>query len=1025
MVRKLLVAMVGHSILCAGACLWAEDAVKEAPESVAAREQAQAYFEDDQPRKAVAILAAAATHDPQNRVLAAMLYAGLRDHLWHFPVAPPIKHGGAVNVLVFNRDGSKLASGAADGEVSISSTDSLDEAGAAAGHVSLPKAESAIVGLSFSRDGARLAVVARDSGVQIWDVAEKKVVFEVGKPAAAVAMARYSMQGGLIAFGTEGGVIQVVDVDGGKVVGQFQVGGGGVSALAISSSGRIVGAAGGDHVVHVWNLESGGEIGAGLPHPGIVRSIDFSSDERYVLTGGDDKVARLWNPEEVMLVMPAMSCGEKIVKVKVSPDGSQIATMLDDGSVQLWDALTAAKLPVVLREEAPMRDFIWAYTGMRGATASSDGHVSLWTMHNGARRGERLLHGGPVNVITFSPDLKTIAVGTEDGEARLWRTDGGMPLTTVRDHNARARSAFYSADGQHLITTSEDHTALQWISGHVDPFGPAMRHAGKVNCGVFNADASLIATGDSTGAAWLWRASNGQAEGRAFRHASAVNWVDFAPDGTRLLTASGPNATIWSLRDRAKALAVLHSPGKKKSEIRCARFSPDGKWIVTASADGTARIWDGATYQSVASIDRHDPLWCARFSPDSSLLVVTGDDARAIVYETRTWKQVGTPVLGPGPIISAVITNDNRFLAVATVLVDAVQFHEIASGRPLGDGVNLHTQPSCVDYLQQDNVVVVACDDGTVRAIEAPFVTQDVPPWVQTFAERLVGLHQTGPDTFERVVSTFGQLRGDPADPARAGNEDFPRLARWILTTGSDRNGMPRFTSTLGINIVHRVNERSLQALYECFGAVSNDPLGLAALSLYMPNARQGEFIADVVLKIPDAPPLARCYAASTLTNYGRSTEALAIVDKEVAAAPADARVLRRAGKVHARVMDVDGAIALFDKSLALNPDDYETRRAYGWVLFFFRRPTQAAVQFRKAQELQGEMIEDVIAGLCLCAAAQKNMTEALNDYGRLVALDPEWREARYFSDLRGWTQDQIEQLELVREAFVKGKKIK
>jgi WD40 repeat protein len=784
-------------------------------------------------------------------------------------------------------------------------------------------------------------------------------------------------------------------------------------------------AAGSDHVVHVWNLETKGEIGAGLAHPGIVRSIDFSADERYVLTGGDEKVARLWNPEEVVQVMPEMSCAEKIAMVKMSPDGSRIATMLDEGSVLLWDALTGAKLPVALREEAPMRDFIWAYTGLRGATASSDGHVSLWTMHNGARRGERLLHNGAVNVITFSPDLKTIGVGTEDGEARLWRTDGGTPLTTVRDHNARARSAFYSADGQHLITTSEDHTALQWISGHVEPFGPAMRHAGKVNCGVFNADASMIVTGDSTGSAQLWKASNGQPEGGAFHHSSPVNWVDFAPDGKRLLTASGPNATIWNLTDRNKALAVLHSPGKKKSEIRSARFSPDGKWIVTASTDGTARIWDAATYKPVTVIDRHDALWCARFSPDSSLLVVTGDDAQAVVYEARTWKPVGTPVLGPGPVISAAITNDNRFLAVATVWVDAVQFHEIATGRPLGDGVNLHTQPSCVDYLQQDNVVVVACDDGTVRAIEAPFVTQDVPPWVQTFTERLVGLHQTGPDTFERVVTHFGQLRADPADPARAGNEDFPRLARWVLTTGSDRNGMPRFTSTVGANIVHRVNARSLQALYECFEAVSNDPLGLAALSLYMPNARQGEFIADVVLKIPDAPPLARCYAASTLTKYGRSTEALAIVDKAVAAAPKDARVLRRAGKVHARVMDVDGALALFDKSVALEPDNFETRRTYGWVLYFFRRPAQAAVQFHAAQELQGDMIEDVVAGLCLCAAAQKNMTEALSGYGRLVALDPDWRDAKYFSDLRGWTQDQLVQLELVRQAFVKGKRTK
>jgi Flp pilus assembly protein TadD len=472
-------------------------------------------------------------------------------------------------------------------------------------------------------------------------------------------------------------------------------------------------------------------------------------------------------------------------------------------------------------------------------------------------------------------------------------------------------------------------------------------------------------------------------------------------------------------------LAVLKHPAKKKTEIRSARFSPDGKWIVTASTDGTARIWNATTYKPAAVIDRKDPLWCARFSPDGSLLVVTGDDAQAIVYETHTWKPVGTPVLGPGPVISAVITNDNRFLAVATVLVDAIQFHEIATGRPLGDGVNLHTQPSCVDYLQKDNVVVVACDDGTVRAIEAPFVTQDVPPWVQPFTERLLGLHQTGPDKFERVLSYFEQLHGDPADPARTANEDFARLARWVLTTGSERNGMPRFTSTVGANIVHRVNERSLAALFECFEAVSNDPLELAAMSLYFPNARHAEYLADVVLRIPDASPIARCYAASTLAKCGRSTEALAVVDKAVAAAPQDSRVLRRAAKVHATVMDINASLALFNQSLHATPDDFETRRAYGWVLYHFRRPAEAAAQFHEAQELKGDMIDDVIAGLCLCASAQKNMTEAVQHYGRLVALDSDWQDAKYIAAFRGWTQDQLEQLELVRQAYVKSTKTK
>src|SRR3954463_8396485 len=61
-----------------------------------ARERAQAFFEDDKPRRAVASLAAAARQDPSDRKVGSMLYASIRDHVWHLPQTLPVQHGGAV-----------------------------------------------------------------------------------------------------------------------------------------------------------------------------------------------------------------------------------------------------------------------------------------------------------------------------------------------------------------------------------------------------------------------------------------------------------------------------------------------------------------------------------------------------------------------------------------------------------------------------------------------------------------------------------------------------------------------------------------------------------------------------------------------------------------------------------------------------------------------------------------------------------------------------------------------------------------
>lgn len=685
--------------------------------------------------------------------------------------------------------------------------------------------------------------------------------------------------------------------------------------------------------------------------------------------------------------------------------------------MRFWDAETGATLPVDVREDGQFNDLLWSRTGLRMATASEGNHATVWNTRDGDRWGEALPHEAPVVALAYSDDGKLLATGCRDGIARVWRMDGGKAMPTVRSHSARARTAFYSLDGDHLITTSEDHTALHWISGQVRPFGPALKHNGKVTCGVFDAEVTRILTSDDTGVAQLWNADTGAPEGAPFRHKSAVNWVDFHPDSRRFVAVSGASAYLWSVTNRDKPLAVIAHPAGGKSELKCARFSPDGRWLATASTDGTARTWDAATYQPVGEpIQRGFPVLCVRFSPDSSRLVVGGEDAQAAVYDTATWKLVGTPVLLPGAVFSA-ITIDNRFLVATSFLLNAVQFFEIETGRALGHAPTVPSQATGVDYRLQDQVVTVACDDGTVRAFGSPFVLQDVPGWACKFAERIVGYRKTGPETFERVESHYGNLANYLSGGARAGNASFAQLIRWKMTTGTGQPGMPRFVSTIAANIDRRVEERSLDALYECYEAAPGSPLVLAALSVYLPAGRQSEFLADLVMKNKDAEPLARAFATTALVNAGWTEEAKKVMAAAVAAAPDDLKVLRRDAKLQARLLNKEGAVAQFEKALAAAPGDFETVRSYAWALYNLNEPAKAIAQFRRAQDLTGNRNADLMAGLCLCASAINKAAEAKTTFRRMAGLDASWKEASYIAGLTGWTPRELKALEGVRKA--------
>ena len=77
-----------------------------------------------------------------------------------------------------------------------------------------------------------------------------------------------------------------------------------------------------------------------------------------------------------------------------------------------------------------------------------------------------------------------------------------------------------------------------------------------------------------------------------------------------------------------------------------AAFSPDGKRIVTASADKTARLWDAETGKQIGAplVGHEDAVWSAAFSPDGKRIVTASDDKTARLWDAETGKQIGVLV---------------------------------------------------------------------------------------------------------------------------------------------------------------------------------------------------------------------------------------------------------------------------------------------------------------------------------------------------------------------------------------------
>ena len=95
-------------------------------------------------------------------------------------------------------------------------------------------------------------------------------------------------------------------------------------------------------------------------------------------------------------------------------------------------------------------------------------------------------------------------------------------------------------------------------------------------------------------------------------------------------------------------------------------FSPDGKWLATASHDHTAKIWDAASGQEVLTLRDTNSVMSVCFSPDGKRLVSGGGDYAVKFWDAESGRQLLALQGHTGAVLNVAFSPDGRRLASAS-----------------------------------------------------------------------------------------------------------------------------------------------------------------------------------------------------------------------------------------------------------------------------------------------------------------------------------------------------------------------
>ena len=302
-------------------------------------------------------------------------------------------------------------------------------------------------------------------------------------------------------------------------------------------------------------------------------------------------------------IQPDVALVSPVTSAKFSPDGKLLAVG-GYRQVRLIDPASGNVLATLSGHANYVRSIAFSPNGKLLAAAGGSPHlageIKIWDVQSRQVLKTLTGHKDCIYSIAWSPDGKLIASGSYDKSVKLWDGSTGKEVSNLQDHIDAVFAVAFSPDGKRLASASQDRTVKIWD----------------------------VATGKR-----LYTLSDAL---------DGLTGIAFSPSGDQVV-AAGYDKTIYVWQLAADEGHLVQSLIADEESLLALAWSPDGKTIVTASADGSIRFRD-PKLNLIGVIDNQlDWVDALDISPDGKWLAAGRYNGTLSVYDVKTYKDLGGP----------------------------------------------------------------------------------------------------------------------------------------------------------------------------------------------------------------------------------------------------------------------------------------------------------------------------------------------------------------------------------------------